>query len=203
METNITTNEAKGFYKLNWLQRIRFGSGDMAQNLIYQTISIWLLFFYTNVYGLNPGTAALMFLVVRLVDVLWDPIVGTFVDKGNPRWGKYRSWLILGGIPLVGLSILCFWNGFIAAHGGHNGLRFLQNRLQVDICFFVRGFTGKANGLGGDDRHHPAQLRVVRVEGSGEGDRQVQQRVCAGDRVSDQDLPAHFSDHERVLRLQA
>ena len=112
METNITTNEAKGFYKLNWLQRIGFGSGDMAQNLIYQTISIWLLFFYTNVYGLNPGTAALMFLVVRLVDVLWDPIVGTFVDKGNPRWGKYRSWLILGGIPLVGLSILCFWNGF-------------------------------------------------------------------------------------------
>ena len=102
----------KGFYKLSWLQRIGFGSGDMAQNLIYQTISIWLLFYYTNVFGLDPGAAALMFLIVRLVDVLWDPLVGTFVDKGNPRWGKYRSWLILGGIPLVGLAILCFWNGF-------------------------------------------------------------------------------------------
>ena len=106
------TNEAKGFYKLSWLQRIGFGSGDLAQNLIYQTISIWLLFFYTNVFGLKPAAAATMFLVVRLVDVLWDPIVGTFVDKGNPKWGKYRSWLILGGIPLVGLAILCFWNGF-------------------------------------------------------------------------------------------
>ena len=41
-------NEAKGFYKLSWLQRIGFGAGDMAQNLIYQTVSIWLLFFYTN-----------------------------------------------------------------------------------------------------------------------------------------------------------
>ncbi len=102
----------KGFYKLSWLQRIGFGSGDMAQNLIYQTISIWLLFYYTNVFGLDPGAAALMFLIVRLLDVLWDPLVGTFVDKGNPRWGKYRSWLILGGIPLVGLAILCFWNGF-------------------------------------------------------------------------------------------
>jgi len=39
-------------------------------------------------------------------------VVGTIVDKGNPKWGKYRSWLILGGIPLVGLAILCFWNGF-------------------------------------------------------------------------------------------
>ena len=107
-----TSAEAKGFYKLSWLQRIGFGSGDLAQNLIYQTVSIWLLFFYTNVFGLDPGAAAVMFLVVRLVDVLWDPIVGTIVDKGNPKWGKYRSWLILGGIPLSVLAILCFWNGF-------------------------------------------------------------------------------------------
>ena len=109
---NPSNNEAKGFYKLSWLQRIGFGSGDMAQNLIYQTISIWLLFYYTNVFGLDPGAAALMFLIVRLVDVLWDPVVGTIVDKGNPKWGKYRSWLVLGGIPLVGLAILCFWDGF-------------------------------------------------------------------------------------------
>ena len=108
-------NEAKGFYKLSWMQRIGFGAGDMAQNLIYQTVSIWLLFFYTNVFGLKPGPAALMFLVVRLVDVLWDPVVGTIVDKSNPKWGKYRSWLIFGGIPLVGLAILCFWNGLSGA----------------------------------------------------------------------------------------
>ena len=108
----MANNESKGFYKLSWAQRIGFGAGDMAQNLIYQTISIWLLFFYTNVFGLDPGAAALMFLIVRLVDVLWDPVVGTIVDKGNPKWGKYRSWLILGGIPLVALAILCFWNGF-------------------------------------------------------------------------------------------
>ena len=105
-------SQAKGFYKLSWLQRIGFGAGDMAQNLIYQTISIWLLFYYTNIFGINPGAASLMFLIVRLVDVLWDPVVGTIVDKGNPRWGKYRSWLVLGGVPLVGLAILCFWNGF-------------------------------------------------------------------------------------------
>ena len=106
------STETKGFYKLNWLQRIGFGAGDMAQNLVYQTISIWLLFYYTNIFGIKPGAASLMFLIVRLVDVLWDPVVGTIVDKGNPKWGKYRSWLILGGIPLVGLAILCFWNGF-------------------------------------------------------------------------------------------
>ena len=74
-------NVSKGFYHLNWVQRIGFGSGDLAQNLIYQTIGMYLLLFYTNVFGIDPKAAAFMFLIVRLVDVLWDPLVGTFVDK--------------------------------------------------------------------------------------------------------------------------
>ncbi len=108
---NTKTNDSNGFYKLSWMQRIGFGSGDLAQNLIYQTISMYLLFFYTNVFGIKPAAAAVMFLVVRLVDVIWDPIVGAWVDKHNPRLGKYRSYLVLGGIPLTVLAILCFWNG--------------------------------------------------------------------------------------------
>lgn len=101
-----------GCYKLSWRERTGFCSGDFAQNIIYQTVSIWLLFFYTNVYGLSPSAVALMFLVVRIIDVIWDPVVGAFIDKSNPRWGKYRSWLILGGLPLAGFAMLCFWNGF-------------------------------------------------------------------------------------------
>lgn len=58
MEQTTVSQESKGFYKLNWLQRIGFGSGDLAQNLIYQTICMYLLFFYTDIYGLNPGVAA-------------------------------------------------------------------------------------------------------------------------------------------------
>ena len=98
--------------KLTWRERVGYCSGELAQNLIYQTVSIWLLFYYTNVYGLQPKVAALMFLIVRIIDVLWDPFVGTFVDRSYPRWGKYRSWLVFGGIPLAGAAILCFWNGF-------------------------------------------------------------------------------------------
>ena len=114
----MNQQEAKGFYKLSWLQRIGFGAGDLAQNLIYQTICMYLLFFYTDVYILggdaakSAGLAGTMFLIVRLVDVIWDPLVGTFVDKHNPKLGKYRSYLVMGGIPLTILAILCFWDGF-------------------------------------------------------------------------------------------
>lgn len=136
MESEVLKEgESKGFYKLSTLQRIGFGSGDLAQNLIYQTVAQYLLIFYTNVYGLPAATAAVMFLIVRLVDVVWDPIVGAFVDKHNPKMGKYRSYLILGGIPLTGFAILCFWTGFsgslLYAYITYVGLSMLYTLINV------------------------------------------------------------------------
>ena len=71
-----TTNENKGFYKLSWLQRIGFGSGDLAQNLIFQTTCMYLLFFYTDIYGLDAVDVSVMFTVGNVANVIWDPIVG-------------------------------------------------------------------------------------------------------------------------------
>ncbi|MDR3328714.1 MAG: MFS transporter [Prevotellaceae bacterium] len=105
---NSTQAEAKGFYKLSWRERIAFGSGDLAQNIIYQTVTTYLLFFYTNVYGLNPAIAAAMFLGVRIVDAIWDPIVGALIDKHTTRFGKYRGWMLLMAAPLTVLMIACF-----------------------------------------------------------------------------------------------
>src|SRR5690606_11750785 len=128
-------DESKGFYKLSQVQRIGFGSGDLAQNLIYQTVSMYLLIFYTNVFGISAAAAGVMFLVVRIVDVIWDPIVGAFVDKSNPKMGKYRSYLVLGGIPLTGFAILCFWNGFsgslVYAYVTYVGLSMLYTLINV------------------------------------------------------------------------
>ena len=101
---STTTNESKGFYKLNWVQRIGFGSGDLAQNLIFQVICTYLLFFYTDIYGLTPSAVAVMFLVGNVANVIWDPIVGALIDKSNPRYGKYRSYLLYVGIPLSGFA---------------------------------------------------------------------------------------------------
>ncbi len=155
----MISQENKGFYKLSWLQRIGFGSGDLAQNLIYQTVCMYLLFFYTDIYGLDPGSAATMFLVVRLVDVLWDPLVGTFVDKHTPKWGKYRSYLVLAGIPLTGLAILCFWNGFsgslLYAYVTYVGLSMLYTLINVPY--------GALNSSLTRDTHEITVLTSVRM----------------------------------------
>ncbi|MCL2515671.1 MAG: MFS transporter [Microbacteriaceae bacterium] len=151
--------EAHGFSTLNWLQRIGFGSGDLAQNLIYNTVATYLLFFYTNVFGLGPGVAATMFLVVRLVDVIWDPLVGTFVDKHTTPWGRYRGYLVLAGIPLSALAVLVFWNHFsgslIYAYVTYVGLSMLYTLLNVPY--------GALNASLTRDNHQISVLTTTRM----------------------------------------
>lgn len=140
-----------GCYKLTWRERICFCSGDVAQNIIYQTVSIWLLFYYTNVYGLAPHVAAVMFLIVRIVDVIWDPVVGAFIDKSNPRWGKYRSWLLLSGAPLAGFAMLCFWNGFsgslLYAYVTYIGLSMCNTLINVPYGALNSSLTRDTNEI--------------------------------------------------------
>lgn len=93
--------ENKGFYKLSWLQRIGYGSGDLAQNLIFQTVACYLMLYLTTVLQINPAFVGSLILTVRLIDCFWSPIVGRYIDNHNPKMGKYRSYLLYGGIPLT------------------------------------------------------------------------------------------------------
>ena len=90
-----------GYYKLSWGQRIGFGSGDLAQNLIFQTVACFLMLYLTTVLKINPGFVSGLILAVRLLDCFWSPVVGKYIDNHNPKLGKYRTYLLYGGIPLT------------------------------------------------------------------------------------------------------
>ena len=107
METNNSTSEANGFYKLTWLQRIGFGSGDLAQNLIFQTVACYLMIYLTTVLKLNPAFVSGLILTVRLIDCFWSPVVGRYIDNRNPKLGKYRTYLLYGGRLLIDASPGC------------------------------------------------------------------------------------------------
>ena len=96
-----SAQETKGFYKLSWLQRIGFGSGDLAQNLIFQTVATFLMIYLCTVLKISPVFVSGLILAVRLFDCIWSPIVGRYIDNHNPKLGKYRSYLLYGGIPLT------------------------------------------------------------------------------------------------------
>lgn len=91
-----------------WRLRIGFASADLACNLVWQMISLYLLFFYTNVMGLGAAAVATMFLVTKIIDGLTDIIVGFLIDKTNTRMGKSRPWILGGAIPFGITLVLCF-----------------------------------------------------------------------------------------------
>ena len=93
--------EKAGFHRLSWVQRIGYGSGDLAQNLIFQTVACYLMLYLTTVLKINPAFVSGLILTVRLIDCFWSPVVGRYIDNRNPKLGKYRTYLLFGGIPLT------------------------------------------------------------------------------------------------------
>ncbi|MEF7406675.1 MFS transporter [Pediococcus acidilactici] len=89
-------------------EKVGFGLGDLACNLIYASLSSYLLFYYTDVFGLSAGAASLIFLVVRFIDAFCDPIIGFFTEKSHSKFGKYRPFLLYGAVPFALLAILFF-----------------------------------------------------------------------------------------------
>ncbi len=91
-----------------WRQRIGYGSSDFACNLIWQMISLYLLYFYTDVMHLNAAQVSIMFLVTRVIDGFTDLGVGYLIDKTNTKWGKSRPWILGGAIPFALTAYLAF-----------------------------------------------------------------------------------------------
>ena len=89
-------------------QRFGYGMGDFACNLIWQVISLYLLYFYTDVMELDPAAVALMFVVCRIIDAITDVLVGFAIDKTKSRWGKSRPWFLFGAIPFAVSAFLAF-----------------------------------------------------------------------------------------------
>jgi GPH family glycoside/pentoside/hexuronide:cation symporter len=89
-------------------EKIGYGLGDTASNLFWQTFMLFLLYFYTDVYGIPAAVAGTMFLVTRIWDAVNDPIMGVIADRTNSKWGKFRPYLLWMAVPFGIIGVLTF-----------------------------------------------------------------------------------------------
>ncbi|WP_374554435.1 MFS transporter [Aquitalea pelogenes] len=94
--------------RLGLREKAGYGLGDMASNLSFGAVSLFLLFFYTNIFGLSAGEASLIFLIARIIDALFNILLGYAIDRTHSRHGKLRPYLLYGALPLGVLTVLCF-----------------------------------------------------------------------------------------------
>lgn len=89
-------------------EKIAYGLGDTAANLVWRTLMVFLPFFYTDVFGLSAAAVGTLLLVSRYGDGISDFIIGLIADRTNSRWGKFRPWILLTAVPFGVLTVLTF-----------------------------------------------------------------------------------------------
>ncbi|MFO7868957.1 MAG: MFS transporter [Bacteroidales bacterium] len=95
--------------KISLGEKIGYSLGDLAANLVFQTLITYLAYFYTDVYGLEPKVATFIIFTVGIAAAfLFNPIMGAISDRTKTRWGKFRPWILWTSVPLAITSILAF-----------------------------------------------------------------------------------------------
>ncbi|MGV8827254.1 MAG: MFS transporter [Breznakibacter sp.] len=95
--------------KISIVEKIGYSLGDLAANLVFQTLITYLAFFYTDIYGLENNDASLIMLIVGLTAAfLFNPILGALADRTKSKWGKFRPWILYTAIPLGIMALLAF-----------------------------------------------------------------------------------------------
>ena len=89
-------------------EKIGYGFGDMASSMFWKLFGSYLMIFYTDVFGLPAAVVGTLFLVTRVWDSAFDPIVGVVADRTHTRWGKFRPYLLTLAVPFSVIGVLTF-----------------------------------------------------------------------------------------------
>jgi len=103
-----TGQAAGGTGHVGLREKIAYGLGDTATNLVWRTLMVFLPIFYTDVFGLSAAAVGTLLLVCRYFDGITDFLMGLIADRTNTRWGKFRPWILWSTIPFGLTTVLTF-----------------------------------------------------------------------------------------------
>ncbi|MFB1117451.1 MFS transporter [Dickeya dadantii] len=103
--------------KLSTAEKIGFGMGDAACGIVYSSVTMFLTYFYTDIYGISAAAVGVMFLVTRVLDAVIDPMIGLLADRTRTRWGHFRPWLIWFAVPYAVIAVLTYTTPDLAGTG--------------------------------------------------------------------------------------
>ncbi|MFY0600508.1 MAG: MFS transporter [Cyclobacteriaceae bacterium] len=103
--------------KLSFREKVSYSLGDFASSMFWKLFSMFLLFFYTDVFGISAAAVGTMFLVTRIWDAANDPMMGIISDRTKSAWGKFRPYLLFGAIPFGIIGILTFTTPDLSSTG--------------------------------------------------------------------------------------
>ncbi|MBU2699105.1 GPH family glycoside/pentoside/hexuronide:cation symporter [Sporomusaceae bacterium BoRhaA] len=98
-------------------EKIGYGLGDAASHIVFDNVMLYMMFFYTDIFGIPAAFVGTMFLMARGLDAISDPIMGLIADRTKTRWGQFRPYLLIGAIPFGLSCILVYSTPDFGLHG--------------------------------------------------------------------------------------
>lgn len=95
---------------LKWYNKVGYGSGDIAGNVVYAFLSAFVMIYLTNCVGLNAGIVGTLIAVSKLMDGVTDVFFGTMIDRTKTKLGKARPWMLYGYIGCAATLAAIFCN---------------------------------------------------------------------------------------------
>ena len=94
---------------LKWYNKVGYGSGDIAGNVVYALLSAFVMIFLTDTVGMNAGIVGTLIAVSKLFDGISDIFFGSLIDKTKSKMGKARPWMLYGyfGCAVCLVAIFC------------------------------------------------------------------------------------------------
>lgn len=148
---------------LSFREKVGYGLGDMASNFYLGFFGLFLLYYYTDVYGLAPAAVGTMLLVTKIVDAVSDPAMGLIADRTNSKWGKYRPYLLWVAIPYGATGFIVFFGPelsntgkLIYAYVTYTGVMLAYTAINVPYSALLAVISPSA-----DERTKATQFRFV------------------------------------------
>jgi GPH family glycoside/pentoside/hexuronide:cation symporter len=104
-------------HRISFKEKVGYGLGDTASNLYFQMFINFLLFFYTDVFGISAAAAGTMLMLSRFWDAVNDPLMGIISDRTSTRWGKFRPYLVWISIPIAVIGVATFFTPDLSVKG--------------------------------------------------------------------------------------
>ncbi|MGC0983605.1 MFS transporter [Pantoea agglomerans] len=115
--SNRATEKYSAYERLSLKEKIGYGMGDAGSCMIWSVLALYLTWFYTDVYGLDPAIVGTLFLVIRIFDAFSDPVMGAICDRTRTRWGKFRPWILWMAVPFGLGAVLMFTTPELSMNG--------------------------------------------------------------------------------------
>ena len=113
-------------------EKFSFGFGVLGKDAICCSVGNFLMFYFTDVLFLTPAFVGTLFFVARIWDAIYDPMMGLVFDNAHNRFGKFRTWLLVGTL-LNAVVFFAMFNTF--------GLHGKALYIYVSIAYILYGMT--------------------------------------------------------------